>query len=166
MRTRAWFTAVLLVLVGVLLAQSLALSSASRLAPLWALVPTAALLVVQLLVDLRPLLGERLRILQGAVLVPGAGTSGASPDVASESVSDGSRRRRELRIVLWMGGLIVLMYLVGFLVSTVLFLLPYLRIESRIGWARAAVFTAVATGVIYFAFGVLARVPFPPGVLF
>jgi hypothetical protein len=164
MTTRGWFTGALLLLVVVFLSQSLALTPASRLAPLWVLLPTAVLLLVQLLVEVSPRLGERLLIPQGAVVVPG--TRSPDRESAHDSVPPGDRSSRELRVVFWIAWLIGLMYLVGFLLSTALFLLPYLRLESRIGWGRSAVLTAVATGVIYVVFGVVARVSFPAGVLF
>jgi hypothetical protein len=130
------------------------------------LLPTAVLLLVQLLVEVSPRLGERLLILQGAVVVPGTRSPPTDRESAHHSVLPGDRSSRELRVVLWIAWLIGLMYLVGFLLSTALFLLPYLRLEPRIGWGRSAVLTAVATGVIYVVFGVVARVSFPAGVLF
>ncbi|HUP52284.1 MAG TPA: hypothetical protein VM198_07400 [Longimicrobiales bacterium] len=166
MTTRSWFTAGLLLLVGILLVQTLALTPASRLAPVWVLVPTAVLLLLQLLVDVSPRLGERLRILQGAMLVPAARSLSADTEPTHVSLPTRDRRNRELRVVVWIAWLITLMYLVGFLLATALFLLPYLRMESRIGWGRSAVLTAAAAGAIYVAFGVVARVTFPAGVLF
>jgi hypothetical protein len=166
MTTRSWFTAGLLLLVGILLVQSQALTPASRLAPVWVLVPTAVLLLLQLLVDVRPRLGERLRILQGAMLVPAAHSLSAGAEPTHVSLPTRDRRSRELRVVVWIAWLIALMYLVGFLLATALFLLPYLRMESRIGWVRSAVLTAAAAGAIYVAFGVVARVTLPAGVLF
>lgn len=166
MTTRVWFTGALLLLVGILLVQSLALSPASRLAPLWALLPTTALLLVQLLVDLRPRLGEPRGVLQNEGGVAVTDTPEAEPEPAAESAPPLDRRNRESRIVIWIAWAIGLMYLSGFLISTVLFLLPYLRIEARMGWGRSVMLTGVATAAIYLAFGVMAQVRFPPGILF
>jgi hypothetical protein len=162
---RGWFTALLLLLVGVLLAQSLALAPASRLAPLWVLVPTAVLLLVQILLDLSPRARDRLSFLQTTVVVPGVGRPPTGPEVTLANLPAGDRRTRELRVILWITWLTGLVYLVGFLLSTALFLLPFLRLEARIGWLRSLVLAAVAIGVIYVVFGVVARVPFPAGIL-
>jgi hypothetical protein len=167
MTGRRWFTGALVLMVGLLLVQSLALAPASRLAPLWALVPTAVLLLVQLLLDVSPRASERLHALRGTgVKVPAQHVPVAETEAAPGTVHSGSRRTRELRVVIWMAWLIGLMYFVGFVLSTALFLLPYLRTESGLGWGRSVVLTAVATGVAYLVFGLVARVPFPWGVLF
>jgi len=166
MTTRRWFTALLLLLVGALIVQSLTLTPASRLAPLWVLVPTAVLLVVQLLMDASPQVRERLSILRGAVVEPGTGSPLAGKEPVHGSAPAANGRIRGLRVALWIAWLIGLMYLVGFLLATALFLLPYLRMESGIGWGRSVMLTALATGAIYVVFAVVARVPFPPGVLF
>ena len=167
MTSRRWFTGALVLVVGLLLVQSLALPPASRLAPLWVLVPTAVLLLVQLLLDVSPRVRERLHALQGPVVnAPGQRFPAAEAEGSPGAVHAGSRRTREIRVLFWMAWLIGLMYLVGFVLSTALFLLPYLRTESGLGWRRSVVLTAVATGVTYLVFGLVARVPFPPGVLF
>ena len=166
MRSRPWFSAALLFSVGVLLAQSFALSPASRMAPLWVLVPTIALLLVQLLLDAIPPLGRRLSLLQEGAVAPGSEGARAISEPAPDAGPSRDLGSRELRLVLWLAWLMGLMYLVGFLLSTVLFLLPYLRVESGVGWGRSVVLTGVATAVVYLVFGVVARVPFPPGILF
>jgi hypothetical protein len=164
MRIRIWFSATLLLIVGIFLAESFALRPAARMAPLWALLPTLALLVLQVLVDASPRLRGRLSLLQERVIVPDTG--GASVPEAGEEFGPRDRPSRELRLVFWLAWLMGLMYLVGLLPSTVLFLIPYLRSESGLGWGRSVVLTGVATAVIYVAFGLMARVPFPSGILF
>jgi hypothetical protein len=167
MTGRAWFTWALLPPVVLLLVLSFGLAPASRLAPLWVLVPTTVLLLVQLLMDSSPRVRERLRVLQGATVdVPVSETRAAEPEPAPATVYPGSRRGREVRVVFWLALLIGLIYAVGFVLSTALFLLAYLRKESGLGWGRAVTLAAVATAVVYLVFGVVARVPFPPGVLF
>jgi hypothetical protein len=147
--------------------QSLALAPASRLAPLWALLPTGALLLVQLLLDVSPRVRERLHAFTGTgENLPGQHVSGGETKAVPGATHSGSRRTRELRVVSWLAWLIALMYLVGFVLSTALFLLPYLLTESELGWGRSVVLTALATAVTYLVFGLVARVPFPPGVLF
>jgi len=168
MTTRGAFTVALLLLVGVLVEQSFQLTPASRVAPLWVLLPTAALLLVQLFVDFNPRPGVPRPILESALA---ASRRSSEPSDSAGSTTDApsrgeARRKRELRLLAWVTWLIGLVYLLGILPSTALFLFPYLRFESRLGWTTSAILAALTTGVIHLVFGVVARVPFPSAVLF
>ena len=170
MTSRTWFTVGLLCLVGVLVQQSLQLAPASRVAPLWALLPTAVLLLAQLLADLNPRLGATRLIFRGSVAVPSRdaqpkGT--AEGEAASDPVAAREdRRRRALRMLSWIVGLLGLVYFLGVYLATAVFLLLYLRLESRLRWTSSAVLATLATGLTYVVFGIVARVPFPPAALF
>jgi hypothetical protein len=139
-RRGLWFTVFVLTAAAALLWESTTLGALSRLAPLWVLVPTTVLAGVQLAKDL----GR-----------PAAPEEGAS-----------ARRRRQLRIALWIGALAGLVYLLGFLPATAAFLLLYLRLEVKAEWGSSVLLTAVIVASIFLTFQVLAEMSFPEGRLF
>ncbi len=165
MTQKTWFTAFLLVLTGLLLAESLVLSPLATRAPFWVLVPTLALLGLQLSLDLRPSLLHRRRILRDSLL-----------DVSAQPPSElvrrvwkaepGERHQREIRLALWIALLVGGLYLVGLALSAAVFLLAYLRTEAGVGWRGSVLITAATLGVMYLAFGVLVPVPLPEPLLF
>ena len=167
MTRTTWFTALLLLGSGILLTQTLWLNPPARMAPLWVLLPTVTLLLLQLSRDVRPCLFSRLPVphkpgaLLGASLhleaEPERGTGRATPE---------KRQRRELRMMVWIAFLAGAIYLVGLLLAVTMFLVPYLRAEAGVGWRRSLLITAATVGVIYLVFGVLAEVPFPEGIIF
>lgn len=167
MRSRGvLFTALLTGVGAVFLVQTLYLAPGSRLAPLWVILPTLALLALELALELSSLpdraffgalrrdtlLGtsERVELRLRLHLT----ANGKSP-----------RRSRELRMALWGGLLVTLVYTVGFLAAVPLYLVPYLRIEVHAAWSRTLAMTVLITGFFYLVFGVLLNVPFPPALL-
>ena len=160
MRSRGvLFTALLTGVGAVFLVQTLYLAPGSRLAPLWVILPTLALLALELALELSSLpdraffgalrrdtlLGtsERVELRLRLHLT----ANGKSP-----------RPSRELRMALW-GGLLVT------LAAIPLYLVPYLRIEVHAAWSRTLAMTVLITGFFYLVFGVLLNVPFPPALL-
>jgi hypothetical protein len=134
----------MLILAGVLLAQTAFLAPLSRIAPLWVLLPTALLTGVQLARD------ARIR----------------SDSVRRASPAAVSRRRRQIRITLWIAAAAALVYLVGFMIAAGLFLLFYIGVESSLGWRRSLLVSAGTLGVLYLVFDLLAGMRFPVGVIF
>ncbi len=65
----------------------------------------------------------------------------------------------------WMLGLLLGIYLVGFLISVPLFILTYLKVNKR-GWLASIVGAAITTLIIYLVFVVVLQVILFPGVLF
>lgn len=137
------FTATLLAFTGTLIVSSLWLVPASRVAPLWVLVPTAALLLLRLALELR------------TVLHP--------PSPANGRTSPTHERRRLTSIVAWIAFLMVLVYLLGMFVAIALFLVPFLIREAGLRPRSAVLLAAVVLAVVGLAFGVLADIPFPEG---
>ena len=136
------FTLFLLFVAAVLLAQTRALAPLSRVAPLWVLVPTAALTVVQLFRDARNALRHETEPATAAI------------------------RLRQLRITLWIAAATALVYLLGLLIGSAVFLLLYIRAESSTGWRQSLLVTAATISAIYLVFVVLADMRFPAGALF
>ncbi len=165
MSARVGFTGALLAISSVLMVQSLLLSPNARLAPLWVVCPTLILLCVQLARDLRRTRPRRAPILLDFALRGRPDTSGAGPD-GSGTPSSGTQPRRELRLIGWLAWLCSAVYMVGFLPAAVLFLLPFLRWEAKVGWGASSILTAVTLGLLFVAFGMVAGIPFPEGMLF
>jgi hypothetical protein len=142
MRGAVVFAVVVLVTALGLLAQSLALSSLGRLAPLWVLVPMSALAALQLLVEVR-----------GA---PAPAPGSPQPQT----------RRRQIRIAAWLAGLVACVYLLGFLPAATVFLFLFLRLEAETRLRAAVITTSATIAFVYVVFGALGGIRFPEGLLF
>jgi hypothetical protein len=162
---RALFTGFLSLVTMLLLVRTLALSPGSRLAPLWVVIPTLALLLVQLALDLVPRITLRVPALQADSLFGASAHLDAWRRTRSGETRPEVRRRRALRIALWIGGLVVLVRVAGFLPAVPLFLAPYLHVEAGMGWPRSVGVAALTTAVIYLIFGPLLGVSFPEGLI-
>lgn len=73
--------------------------------------------------------------------------------------------RRTLTIVGWMGGLYLAIILVGFPWAIPLFVLAYLRGQSKEGWSNSLLLSALAWGSFYMLFIRLLHIPFADGLL-
>lgn len=143
-RGGTWFTLFMLILAGVLLAQTALLAPLSRIAPLWVLVPTVLMTVFQLVRDAR---------------IRSDSVRRASPEAVA-------RRSRQIRITLWISVAAALVYAFGYMIAAGGFLLLYLRLESALGWWRSLGVSLGTVGVLYLVFVVLAGMSFPLGALF
>ncbi|MFC1971630.1 tripartite tricarboxylate transporter TctB family protein [Chloroflexota bacterium] len=65
----------------------------------------------------------------------------------------------------WMAGLLLGIYLVGFLISIPLFIFPYLKLHGR-GWLLSLALAAIATAVIFLVFVAALQVDLFPGKFF
>jgi hypothetical protein len=79
---------------------------------------------------------------------------------------DGSEVRKYVRAVLWLAGLVLAIYLSGFLIATALFILAYLKKEGRTGWLVSIASAAIATILIYLTFVSMMQVDLFPGIFF
>jgi len=160
-----FFTAFLLVVTGVLTAQALTLAPGSRLAPLWVVLPTLAMLFLTLVLDTTSSFSARLRTIREDTLF---GTPGQVDARLRGSVADNvpeDRRPREIRMVVWGGTLIGLVYAFGFFWAAPLYLALYLRAEAGLTWQRAVLAAAIAGGLFYAVFGLALDLTFPRGLL-
>ncbi len=167
MRVRgALFTAILTGVGAAFLVQTLFLAPGSRLAPLWVILPTLALLVLELALEVSSLPdGAFFNALRRDTLLGTSERVELRLRLYRTTAEKRPRRARELRVVLWGGLLLMLIYAVGFLAAVPLYLVPYLRVEARVSWGRTLVTTLLITGFFYLVFGVLLNVPFPPALL-
>ena len=133
------FTGFLLAAASLMLVQTLRLAPASRIVPFWVLLPTTALLTLELWLE---------------------ATAPQDPGAEDRPALD---QARALRLAFWGGLLVALVYALGFLAAVPLYLAPYLRFETHHTWRRTLVLTLLVTGFFYVAFGVLLDVPFPEG---
>ncbi len=166
MRARGMlFTAILTGVGVVLLVQTLYLAPGSRLAPLWVILPTLALLILELVLEGTALPDRAFRALHGDTL---RGTA-ERVELRLRLHVSGDRRRprrsRELRLTLWGALLLALVYTVGFLAAVPLYLAPYLRVEAHVAWSKTLVITMLTAGFFYLVFGVLLNVPFPAALV-
>ena len=74
-------------------------------------------------------------------------------------------RRRVINIFLWIAGFILLVFLLGFPVAVPLFILCYLRLQSRENWWQSVIWTAVAWGFFYGVFERLIHLRFEAGLI-
>lgn len=142
MSARTAFTALLCLGAGFLLWQTLGLGRAARLAPLWVIVPTLGLLLVQLVLDLCPRWAARL---------PQARALDA-PAPSGEVVTGHRRERREAATLAWLAGLAATIQLVDVVLAIPLFLFAYLVSRSREPWWRAAAVALAAFTALRLAF--------------
>jgi hypothetical protein len=162
---RVAFTALLCLVAGVMLWQTMGLGQVARLAPIWAIVPTAGLLLLQLALDLRPAWAARLE--RSALL--GRGRVRPSQPAEAEGVppvAAGDRRPpREARAFGPLLGLTALVWAVGVVLAVPLFVLGQLVVGPRLSCWHAAVIALVAFIVLYLGFPNLLGIELPPGQL-
>ena len=74
-------------------------------------------------------------------------------------------RRRVTNVLLWIGGFILLVFLLGFPVAVPVFMLSYLGLQSRAGWWQSIGITLAAWGFFYIVFQRVIRMQFETGLL-
>lgn len=123
----------------------------ARLFPLSVSIPLIVLAATQLLLDLF-----------------GKAETANGPSVELEfgaEVPPEVARRRVIAILLWIGGFILLVFLLGFPVAVPVFMLSYLGLQSRAGWWQSITLTAAAWGFFYGLFQRLLYLPFEAGLV-
>ena len=73
--------------------------------------------------------------------------------------------RRAGRILFWVLGFYVAIWLTGFKIATIAFFILYLRIEAKTGWPKTLVLTAVAVYLIFIHFGKVMSIHWPDSLL-
>jgi hypothetical protein len=74
--------------------------------------------------------------------------------------------RRTTRIVAWIIGFFLAIWLLGFSWALPITTLLYLKLAGREGWPISLTATLISWAVFYFLFENLLHVPFPEGLLF
>lgn len=72
---------------------------------------------------------------------------------------------KEFKAVGWLGGLLLALYLVGFLISTPLYVFAFLRFSGRLSLPMCAAVAAGATAFVFVVFVQLLEYKLFPGVL-
>ncbi|WP_395103996.1 tripartite tricarboxylate transporter TctB family protein [Actinomadura sp. SCN-SB] len=86
-------------------------------------------------------------------------------DQSLEYVFGSAGARAWAAAVAWVAAFFVGLWLVGIYVIVPVFTLAYLRTAGKASWPAAALYAAVAGGVLWLAFTRLLAVPMPAGVL-
>lgn len=147
---RQLFTLALLGFAAVILYATAGLSEVGRLVPLAVLVPTLVLLLVQLCLDVAPGFVQKHSLLEQKDVF---GIEQMRPTPAEEATSSAaSRGRRKLSVFAWVAMIPALVYLLGPLIALPLFLLLYLKVRSKEGWAVSIGMAVAMFGFLYGAF--------------
>jgi hypothetical protein len=123
----------------------------AKLFPLTVSIPLMVLAVIQLVTEIFGKADSR----EGQVM---------DIEFASDVVPE-LARRRAIGAFLWVGGFILLVYLLGFPWAVPIFIFSYLSRQSRVGLPLSAALTAVTWLFFYGLFQRLLHLPFEDGVI-
>ncbi len=163
---RVAFTALLWVCAGWLLWQTLQLGGMARLAPIWVIVPTFGLLLLQLVLDLCP---QRLSGLKRFMAASAGG--GRLPEPLSDAGSvpadaaAQSPARHGHPPIAWLLALALMVQPLGVVVAVPLFLLSYLVGRSGEPLWRAVAVAAAVFALLRFGFPKILGIELAPGWL-
>ena len=148
---RMGFTLFLLAVTALLLLLTLDLGRIARLVPLWVVIPTLGLLLLQLIVDVAPSKPEgrhhpRTPWLWMAARQTALGGTGTHPAVAGPQSNVVHLPGRNFMWIAWMA---VSIWLVGLLYAVPLYALLYLKTRAGQGW-RSSIAVASAMGLILY----------------
>lgn len=167
MKAALFFTLCLGFVAAIFLQQTIGLGGAARMVPLSVIVPTGALLLVQLILDLRTSISP-----DGSKQRPYAELRyEREPQPSLPSVNQNreeahrDRLARELWLISSLAGLLLATYILGPLAGGCVYLLLYLHYVTRIRWLEAIGATTLAALLAYTCFRLLMNVNFPPAQL-
>lgn len=156
------FTGLLVGLTLILVIASFSYDPKARLIPLLVAIPT-------LLIGVFVLISETFypRLLKSLdVSVLDFGGKVPSKAGVSEEPSKAGKGIGLLGISIWLVGYFILVYLVGFLIATAVFLLTFLKVAAKVGWLKTTVISVVVWGFIYGVFEVFMNFELFRGILF
>ncbi|MBI2361496.1 MAG: tripartite tricarboxylate transporter TctB family protein [Deltaproteobacteria bacterium] len=151
--TLSFHSFLLLVVLGII-AASLGLPFRARQLPLLIGVPTAVLLCLSLLGELKTGLGRRFRIGISAMF-DSRSSSGSRSVIARLPEADLLSFRGLLIGGAWFCIFFVLVLMLGFLAATLLFVPSFLLLFARYPWWQISLYTAVSSVVVWYGFDVL-----------
>jgi len=138
-----WVTAALVAVAVIILFQTLTLSPVARLVPIAVLIPTLALFIFQMILDLRSENGESQEF------------ESNQPPETSRSGALSLKRDSAFYWIGWLCGLLVGLRVLGFFFSLPLFVLIYLRVRSRESWSLVLTMVLVTLVLEYGLFSLL-----------
>lgn len=161
------FVLVLLAFVIVTFFMALDYSYNGKLFPLIIIVTLAVMLILKIIGFVNPKIATRFDI--HGINLPEQQSSSPHPKISTGEKTpsaDVPKWMREVKMVFWMGFLLSLIYLLGFLFTVPLYLFLFLRFQGRHSWLVSSVTSLAVLAFVYALFGILLSVPFPEGLVF
>jgi hypothetical protein len=146
---RAWFTLLLFGFAGVVFYMTFGLGRVAAMVPFAVVVPTLALLLFQLIMDLLPRLAKTYSGLEQKDLFHVESLREKVSQGIEDAEGKALQRNREGKAFLWLLAMLALIYLLGFLIALPLYTLLYLRRRSE-RWLLAV---PVAAGIACLIYG-------------
>jgi len=155
-RTTRWawdltFALVLMAVFAYATVTALSYPEGAKLFPLAIAIPSLVLAVVLALISLRA---------RGIPVAPSTPDPDDDPTLTAEA-----RTRRTGEIALWILGIFVAVYLLGFLVAIPISAAAYLRFAARESWVTSGAVAGVCWLLVFGIFDRLLHLPLPPGEL-
>lgn len=157
------FTVLLLLIIGTMLAVTPQYRDDSQLFPVVIGIPTAGFLVFLLAIQLSP----RLQALVAEYTI----TDVFDLEQVAADIDGGrihrpldEERKSVMLISLWTLSLFAIVWLVGFLPGTLVFLLAYYRFHVDQRWSRTLLYSAIMWAFIIVIFEIVLNTPFYTGV--
>lgn len=89
-----------------------------------------------------------------------------SKSTESKDVTFGNAERRGyLMVVIWIGGFLLAIFLLGFIIAIAIFVFAYTKTHGT-GWLKSALYMVFTTGVIYGLFQYAMKVELYRGIVF
>ena len=146
MKLEIIFSSVVLAILTILIIVSLGYSSVARLFPFIVIIPTVILLMIQTIREVQRKLQQKAVPQQKEIDVKGS-------------------IYKYLRAPVWIGSFLLSIYLLGYLVGTVLFSLIYLKLHG-VKWLTTILYVLATIVLIYGGFELVLRAPLYEGLLF
>jgi hypothetical protein len=150
-RGQLYFSLFLLAVAGFAIASAAAWSFKTGFFPLAVAIPLFLLILAHLVLDKF-----------------GAPELAKTPAVEanfSGDISPAVARRRAVMVFCWIAGFIVAVYLIGFPWTVPLFMLLYLKLQSRASWVQSVALTVITWVGFYLLFQRLVHIRFEDGAI-
>lgn len=160
------FTFLLVITGGVFLAETLEYSSDARIVPLVVAVPTVAMVVLLLVTQLLSEYVDPVEDISAAV-ESGSDEFRMDSDGSEgvESADATTARKRVLTILLWVVALLAVLYLLGTIVGSAIFLFAYYHRRSEGGLKETTIYTVAVWVFLVVLFKLFLDTSLYPGVL-
>lgn len=149
---RIWFTLALAIFIGVFIAMAVTYPAKARLIPLIIGVPTLALVMLILLEERFPML---LRLFDTSITDLMISGDFLQETSSKDENGAGAEAAKVLKTTVWMAGLFLALYLVGWLITVFVFTFAFGWLFAGVRWWQALL---VAVGVEGFVWGIMGEV--------